>query len=83
MAENMYCKNQKANSDDYRDNYDANFRRVIVHPKDCNARIFVKKEDLPQATKDILYPEERRRQENDRLVKKSEEEKSADGKGKV
>lgn len=47
---NMYCKNQKANSDDYRDNYDANFR----------------------GNRDIPYPEEKRRQENDRLVKRSE-----------
>ena len=45
-----------------------------VHLKDCNARIFVKKEDLPEATRDILYPEEKREQENIRLVLKKASE---------
>jgi len=68
---NMYCKNQKANSEEYNKNYDANFRRK-VRPKDANAVIFVKKEDLPRPARDVFYPEEKRRQENDRLVKKAE-----------
>ena len=47
---NMYCKNQKANSEEYNKNYDDNFR----------------------GDRDIPYPEEKRRQENDRLLKKSD-----------
>ena len=36
MAENMYCKNQKANSQDYNKNYDANFKgnRDIPYPEE-------------------------------------------------
>ena len=66
MAENVFCKGQKANSEDFSSNYDGIFRR-----KDCCARIFIKKEDLSQATRDILYPEEKRVQEIDRRVKEA------------
>ena len=53
-------------------------RRDIVHLKDCNANIFVKKEDLPEATRDILYPEEKRQKEIDRLMRQSKKEKCHD-----
>ncbi len=48
-------------------------KRDGIHPKDCSAKIFIKKEDLSQATRDILYPEEKREQEADRVVKKARE----------
>lgn len=50
--------------------------RRIIHPKDLTASIFVKKEDLPKAVKDILYPEEIRAREIERRLK---EEKHATG----
>ena len=71
---NMYCKGQKANSDDFRGNFDHIFRRRIVHPKDCSARITIKKEDLPKAVRDHFYPEEKRKQEIDRVMKQSKKE---------
>ena len=44
---NMYCKNQKSNSEEYNKNYNANFK----------------------GNRDIPYPEEKRMQEIERVVK--------------
>lgn len=52
---NMYCKNQKASSKEFLDNFDRTFR---IHYKNCYAKILVKKEDLSEAARKQLYPEE-------------------------
>lgn len=72
MAQNLFCKTQKANSQDFRDNFDRTFNHI--HPKDCYANTpwMPKKEYLPGDMKDFLYPEEIRAREIERKLKKEE-----------
>ena len=69
MPKNMMCKTQKANSQDFRDNFDQIFNHI--HPKNCYAKIFIKKEDLPGNVLEHFYPEEIRAREIERKLKKA------------